>query len=67
MNPAVSLMFLSLGKIAPWDALFYVVAQFIGGLAGVVLSSVLIGPPVADPSVNYVVTVPGPWVTWVGG
>jgi aquaporin Z len=45
MNPAFSLMFLSLGKIAPWDALFYVVAQFIGGIAGVVLSSLLIGPP----------------------
>src|ERR1051325_1659230 len=60
MNPAFSLMFLSLGKIAPWDAVFYVVAQFVGGLAGVALSSLLIGPPVADPSVNYVVTVPGP-------
>jgi len=65
MNPAFSLMFLSLGKIAPWDALFYVVAQFVGGIAGVVLSSFLIGPPVADPSVNYVVTVPGPQGPWV--
>jgi aquaporin Z len=65
MNPAFSLMFLSLGKIAPWDALFYVVAQFIGGLAGVVLSSFLIGAPVSDPAVNYVVTVPGPPGPWV--
>jgi aquaporin Z len=65
MNPAFSLMFLSLGKIAPWDALFYVIAQFIGGLTGVVLSSFLIGPPVADPAVNYVVTVPGPQGPWV--
>ena len=67
MNPAFSLMFLSLGKIAPWDALFYVVAQFMGGLAGVALSSFLMGPPVADPSVNYVVTVPGPQGPWVAG
>src|SRR4029077_19983024 len=58
-------MFLSLGKIAPWDALFYVVAQFIGGFIGVVLSSLLIGAPVADPSVNYVVTVSGPQGPWV--
>ena len=65
MNPAFSLMFLSLGKIAPWDALFYVVAQSVGGLAGVVLSSFLIGPAVADPSVNYVATVPGPQGPWV--
>jgi len=28
MNPALTLAFLSLGKIAPWDAFFYVVAQF---------------------------------------
>src|SRR5262252_2387067 len=31
MNPAFTLTFLFLGKIAPWDALFYVVAQFAGG------------------------------------
>ena len=30
MNPAVTLTFLSLGKIAPWDALFYAIAQFAG-------------------------------------
>src|SRR5712691_4938699 len=65
MNPAFTLTFLSLGKIAPWDALFYVVGQFLGGLAGVVLSSFIIGPPVADPSVNYSVTIPGPQGPWV--
>ncbi|MCI0363312.1 MAG: aquaporin, partial [Phycisphaerales bacterium] len=31
LNPAVTLAFLRLGKIAPWDATFYIVAQFIGG------------------------------------
>jgi len=64
MNPALTLTFLSLGKIAPWDALFYVVAQFAGGLAGVVLSGRIIGPPLAHASVNYVVTVPGPHGPW---
>ena len=32
MNPAVSLTFLRLGKIHPWDALFYVMVQLIGGV-----------------------------------
>ena len=37
MNPAVTLTFLRLGKIARWDALFFMVAQFIGGTLGVLL------------------------------
>ena len=65
MNPAFTLTFLSLGKIAPWDALFYVVAQFAGGFAGVALSSWIIGSSVGDAPVNYVVTVPGPGGPWV--
>lgn len=40
MNPALTLTFLSLAKIAPWDALFYVIAQFAGGVAGVALAGV---------------------------
>jgi aquaporin Z len=60
MNPAVTLTFLSLGKIAPWDALFYMVFQFLGGIAGVLLASLLIGLPLQHSAVNYVVTVPGP-------
>lgn len=60
MNPAVTLTFLSLGKIAPWDALFYVVCQFLGGIGGVLIANLLIGPALQDAAVNYVVTVPGP-------
>lgn len=60
MNPAVTLTFWRLGKIDGSDALFYVLAQFAGGVAGVVLSAWLLGAPViADASVNYAVTVPG--------
>src|SRR5215471_17505920 len=47
MNPAVTLTFLCLGKIAAWDALFYVIAQFAGGVAGVVLSGWILGPVLA--------------------
>src|SRR6516162_1427235 len=31
-NPAVTLAFTRLGKVAPWDGVFYVIAQFVGGL-----------------------------------
>jgi aquaporin Z len=59
-NPALTLAFLRLGKIAAWDAMFYVASQFAGGLTGVVLAAWLLGAPVAHPDVNYVVTTPGP-------
>jgi len=60
MNPAVTLTFLTLGKVAPWDALFYIISQFVGGAAGVIIGGALIGMPLQDTSVNYAVTVPGP-------
>ena len=37
INPAVTLTFWRLGKVATWDAVFYVAAQFAGGLLGVLL------------------------------
>ena len=67
MNPALTLTFLTLGKIAPWDAFFYVAAQFAGGVAGVVIASLFLGPVLASEPVNFVVTVPGsggPWVAF---
>jgi aquaporin Z len=60
MNPSFTLSFLALGKIAPWDALFYTAAQFAGGIAGVALAAGLLGLPLRHSAVNYAVTVPGP-------
>lgn len=60
LNPAVTLTFFRLGKIEPPDAVFYVLSQFTGGVAGVLLAEAALGMLIADPSVNYVVTVPGP-------
>jgi len=60
LNPSVTLTFFRLGKIRFADALFYMIAQFIGGWAGVVLVAAAAGPFLVDPSVNYAVTVPGP-------
>ena len=60
MNPATTLTFLSLGKIQPWDAAFYIASQFIGGVCGVLLVKLLLRAIIAHPSVSYVATVPGP-------
>lgn len=59
LNPAVTLTFFRLGKIEPWDAGFYVLAQCVGGLAGLLLIAAVLGNPIDDPAVNYAVTVPG--------
>jgi aquaporin Z len=60
MNPALTLTFLRLGKIAPGDALGYISGQFVGGVAGIIAAGWLLHGLPADPSVNYVATVPGP-------
>jgi aquaporin Z len=60
INPAVTLTFLRLGRIARADAFFYVCAQFAGGAAGVALSRLVLGPALAHPAVDWVVTVPSP-------
>jgi aquaporin Z len=59
INPAVTLTFFRLGKLAPWNAFFYVVAQFLGGLGGIVLVSWVLRTIFTDPPVSYIVTVPG--------
>jgi aquaporin Z len=58
-NPAFTLTFWRLGKVAPWDAAFYGMAHFIGAVAGVTLSALLLGRIIASPAVNYVATLPG--------
>jgi len=60
-NPAFTVSFLRLGKIKPFDALGYVIGQFVGGTAGVLFSLLVFGSVVQTPSVRYVVTVPGIW------
>jgi aquaporin Z len=63
MNPAVTLAFWTLGKIAGYDAVFYIAAQILGGLAGVLAASLIAGPALAP--LNYVATTPGPYGAWV--
>jgi aquaporin Z len=59
MNPALTLTFLRLGKVAPRDALGYVAGQFLGGVTGILVADWLFRGLLAHPSVNYVATVPG--------
>jgi len=59
INPAVTLTYWYLGKLASWDAAFYVLAQFIGGFAGVALVAAAANQWMANPAVNYVATLPG--------
>src|SRR5205085_7284358 len=59
LNPAVTLTFLRLGKVAPVHAAFYVLAQFAGGAAGTLLLTALLGERFTLPPVSAVATLPG--------
>jgi aquaporin Z len=58
-NPAVTLTFARLGKIAPGDAVAYVGAQFAGAVLGVFAAALLVRAMLAHVDVNYAVTQPG--------
>ena len=60
MNPAVTVAFLRLGKIKPWDALFFVAAQVLGATTGVLLVAAAAGRAFSDPPVSYAATLPPP-------
>jgi aquaporin Z len=59
MNPAVTLTYWRLGRIARWDAVFYIAAQFTGGVCGVLLAAALLRDAFRSPPVAYVATHPG--------
>ena len=59
INPSVTLTFFRLGKVRALDAAFYIIAQFIGAAAGVLIAHVLLGKIASHPHVNYAATFPG--------
>jgi aquaporin Z len=59
INPATTVTFLRLGKIARADAMFYVMGQCLGAIAGVLLVRLAFPGPVRHPSVRFAATVPG--------
>jgi len=58
-NPASTFTFCRLGKVMPWDALFYCTAQLSGALAGVALASLLLRGAPAHQAVRFAATLPG--------
>jgi aquaporin Z len=60
MNPAVTLSFLRLRRIAPADAAFFVLAQFAGGTLGVLAVKAFAGSAFTEPPVSWVATMPTP-------
>lgn len=64
-NPAVTLAFFRLGKVKPWDAVFYVISQFLGGIGGIWLVALAIRKYLGDPTVDFVATVPGAAGIWI--
>lgn len=60
LNPAFTLAFYRLGRVARRDAVLYASAQFLGGAAGVLLAGLALGTALAAPTVHYVTTMPGP-------
>jgi aquaporin Z len=59
MNPSVTLAFVRLGKVARADAFFYILAQFGGGLLGILLAHSVLGELLAEPAVDFITTRPG--------
>ncbi|HBY63074.1 MAG TPA: hypothetical protein DEH78_24900 [Solibacterales bacterium] len=69
MNPAFTLTYWMLGKVGRTDTAFYVAAQFVGGVLGVFVAALLIGPPLGHMAVDYAATRPGdggPWLAFAG-
>ncbi len=58
INPSVTLIFWRLRRIKGFDAIFYVVFQFIGGALGMILISLLLPQSIKHPVINYIVTIP---------
>src|SRR5215471_15415608 len=60
-NPAVTIAFFRLGKVSPGDTFFYIISQFTGAVAGVLICAAFLRPWISDSRVNYAVTAPGPY------
>ena len=59
MNPAVTLTFFRLGKVARRDLIGYSLAQFAGAIVGLSVAAAVLHGIISDPSVNYLTTTPG--------
>jgi Major intrinsic protein len=58
-NPALTLTFYRLRKVALRDTVFYCAAQLLGAMAGVALASLVLEGAPAHKAVRYAATIPG--------
>ena len=58
INPSVTLTFWRLKRIKGFDALFYIIFQFMGGSLGLFLISLLFPQSIKHPVINYIITIP---------
>ena len=59
INPAVTLTFLRLNKMCRYDAMFFIIFQFIGGTVAVYIMQLMMGNILTDAPVHSSATVPG--------
>ena len=59
INPAVTVTFFALNRMCRYDALFFVISQFMGGTLAVFIMQLLMGDILTEQPVNSAVTVPG--------
>lgn len=59
LNPAVTLAFLLLNRVRPWDAVFYSLSQFAGATIGVLVVASIAGKLFTAPPILYATTAPG--------
>lgn len=58
-NPALTFTYFCLGFIHRWDAMFYILFQFVGGLGGVLMAELILGKRLSMPPVCFLITIPG--------
>jgi aquaporin Z len=60
LNPATTLTFWSLGRIAGRDVVGYIAAQFVGALFGIGAAALMLGDRLVEPPISAAATAPGP-------
>jgi len=59
LNPAITLTFFRLRKVWPWDALCYILAQFLGAGAGALVATLALRGALMGAPTSYAATAPG--------
>jgi aquaporin Z len=63
-NPALTLTFLALNRIAIWDAVLYSAFQVVGAVIGLLVAGLILGAALREAPVTWIVTRPGRFGVW---